>query len=570
MKLQLISIEHVNEAVKYLVSGKDGDHLPYTGDDGKPNHRLMGAAWAALHGGYRGNKYEGPNKTAAISKLKALYKSEGMDTPEESAVSDIAGGVFFQESLMQSDSYSSIECKVMAAIRANIKAGVDMDGDDDGAEDSGRCTNCNCNCGQQYGCSCCGDCECTYPKSAWCRDLFPDAVVYSMDGKLMSCDYTIDADGDVQLDTPEEVEMSYTPVAERQSSDANESFRTLATECVSLKESAYDPSKGELTVTVIKPGMSKNRRNYSPAVLKHAAASGVFKGAKMFADHQTESEASARPEGSVHNWVATLGQPWAEGDGTVKSKATVIDPQFKAKLDRLNEVGQLDQMGVSIRAVGEASKKKDGEGEYIEVESILAARSVDFVTHAGAGGRVEAMESHTDEWDVDLISEADFRKRRPDLVKLIESSAQGAKEKMKSLEQQLQEANAQLAAKSKELTEANTKLAESEKTAKKAAASAELTKLLTESKLPEAAQTRVKKQFAEALSTDGMKEAIELEKEYIKSLTSGAGVRHMGASSNGTQESDKTGSEDAAKLLVESYQAAGLSEKESKLAAGVA
>jgi len=48
---------------------------------GKPDHTLMGAAWAALHGGYRGNKYEGPNKSAAIDKLKKMYSSENMDTP---------------------------------------------------------------------------------------------------------------------------------------------------------------------------------------------------------------------------------------------------------------------------------------------------------------------------------------------------------------------------------------------------------------------------------------------------------------------------------------------------------
>jgi hypothetical protein len=51
--------------------------------NGKPDHRLMGAAWAALHGGYRGNKYEGPKKAEALKKLKALYKSEGMPLPSE-------------------------------------------------------------------------------------------------------------------------------------------------------------------------------------------------------------------------------------------------------------------------------------------------------------------------------------------------------------------------------------------------------------------------------------------------------------------------------------------------------
>lgn len=71
------------KAVKYLVESNGEKHLPYTDEDGKPNHRLMGAAWAALHGGYRGNKYEGPNKEEAKKKLKQIYAREGMDTPSE-------------------------------------------------------------------------------------------------------------------------------------------------------------------------------------------------------------------------------------------------------------------------------------------------------------------------------------------------------------------------------------------------------------------------------------------------------------------------------------------------------
>ncbi len=49
--------------------------------NGKPDHGLMGGAWAALHGGYRGNQYSGPNKADALRKLIALYKSEGLPTP---------------------------------------------------------------------------------------------------------------------------------------------------------------------------------------------------------------------------------------------------------------------------------------------------------------------------------------------------------------------------------------------------------------------------------------------------------------------------------------------------------
>jgi hypothetical protein len=43
----------------------------------------MGAAWAALHEGFRGNKYEGPNKSEAIKKLTAMYKKMGKPTPGE-------------------------------------------------------------------------------------------------------------------------------------------------------------------------------------------------------------------------------------------------------------------------------------------------------------------------------------------------------------------------------------------------------------------------------------------------------------------------------------------------------
>jgi hypothetical protein len=69
---------------QYLIVDENGrGHLPVRATpDGPLNHHLMRAAWAALHGGYRGNRYEGPGKNAAIEKLKALYRAEGMDMPD--------------------------------------------------------------------------------------------------------------------------------------------------------------------------------------------------------------------------------------------------------------------------------------------------------------------------------------------------------------------------------------------------------------------------------------------------------------------------------------------------------
>lgn len=113
----------------------------------------------------------------------------------------------------------------------------------------------------------------------------------------------------------------------------------------------------------------------------------------MFANHQTDAENRARPEGSVHDWVASLTKVWPESDGTIKAQAAVVDPAFKARLEELDKHGMLNDMGISIRAIGEASRSVIDGVKTDCVESLTAARSVDFVTFAGAGGRVEAMES---------------------------------------------------------------------------------------------------------------------------------------------------------------------------------
>lgn len=69
-------------STKYLVKDKSGNgHLPYTDASGKISPGRLGAAWAALHGGYRGSKYEGPNKQAAIAKLKSIYRRMGKRPP---------------------------------------------------------------------------------------------------------------------------------------------------------------------------------------------------------------------------------------------------------------------------------------------------------------------------------------------------------------------------------------------------------------------------------------------------------------------------------------------------------
>jgi hypothetical protein len=533
MQLTFITFQHVTEAIKNLVANKQ------LSPDGKVSRGLISATWAALHEGYRGQKYDGADAGKAIANLRKAFLAEAVALP-----ADGSDGEFLEEALRKDDSFDSIRSRVMDQINSNIRAGIDMDADGDGPQDA-----------IEYA-------------SAWCQDIFPGVVVYSMNGKLLQCDYTIGSDDSVTLGMPEPVEMAYQPATtSAEEGDRSTPARAMAVECDVLEESSYDAAKGELTVTIIRPGFSKNstkgRKRFYPAETLRESAP-VFKGAKMFADHATEAEDKARPEGSIRNWVANVSETWAESDGTVKGRATVIDPPFKAKLDRLKEAGLLNEMGVSVRIAGAWSPAEIEGQEAARIDEIVSARSVDFVTYAGAGGHVEAMEAEHEEFDIDLIDEAQLRARRPDLVALIESSAHQERNTMKSLETQLQEATTELAAAKQKLQAAEAQIADSEKAAQKANAQTELAKLLAESKLPDAAQNRIRAQFKDSVAVEGMKEAIEAEREYIKSFANPTRVTNLGKENNGT---NADAAADARKSMKESFMKSGMSEKEAELAA---
>jgi hypothetical protein len=228
--------------------------------------------------------------------------------------------------------------------------------------------------------------------------------------------------------------------------------RNLVVGVTQLQEGAYDATKGELTLTIIRPGFNTSKKRYYPAeMLKRDFK--VFEGQKMFSDHQTDAEQRTRPEGEVSKWTAQIKKVWPEADGTLKGVAAVIDPVFKAKLDELNKHNLLSEMGVSIRAIGSGDPRKIEGEETTYIESLLKARSVDFVTYAGAGGRVEVMEAEVDEQDLELMDEAQLRRLRPDLVECIESAAK-TKEQSMTPEEKVTFDKAQA-----DLLEANRKLA---------------------------------------------------------------------------------------------------------------
>ena len=168
--------------------------------------------------------------------------------------------------------------------------------------------------------------------------------------------------------------------------------RMMASTMLPLEEGTFDKAKGELTVTVIRPGFNTSKSAYYPKEVL-ARDGQVFAGLKMFADHQTEADAKKRPEDSVHRYVGNVGKVWADPDGSLKATAVVFDPPFREKLAAMGEKKLLPEMGISIRAIGEAVKAKMEGVKTRLVERIAKGRSVDFVTYPGAGGQVELFES---------------------------------------------------------------------------------------------------------------------------------------------------------------------------------
>ncbi len=317
-------------------------------------------------------------------------------------------------------------------------------------------------------------------------------------------------------------------------------MRILAAGVQPIAEKAFDAEKGEVTLTVIKPGFNTSKSRFYPAeMLKRDAQ--VFDGVKMFADHQTESAEKEQPEDSVGRWVGQIKKVWTEDDGTVKAAAAVIDKTFKDKLVELSKHGLLSQMGNSIRALGEGVEAKVEGIETTLVERLLKGRSVDFVTYAGAGGQVEAIEADEgDETDVDLIDEEGLRKARPDLVEIIEAGIEPKpnkdteedgtmSEKTAKLETDLEKASTDL----KEVTTERDGLKEERDKAQrdtaKANAQTKIKEAIANAKdLPEPAVKKLSQQFADADSADGIEDAIKTEREYIASLPGGTGVADLG------------------------------------------
>lgn len=143
--------------------------------------------------------------------------------------------------------------------------------------------------------------------------------------------------------------------------------------------------KGVVPIVVASPGWGSSGW-YGAQVLENAVDSHVFvAGTHLYMDHPGEAELYDRPERSVRDLVAVL-----ESDATWDAQQGIVAQAkvFAPYRDLFRDEDFVGAIGVSMRAyadttVGEAEGRK---GTIIT--ALLEARSVDFVTKAGRGGKV--------------------------------------------------------------------------------------------------------------------------------------------------------------------------------------
>jgi hypothetical protein len=332
-------------------------------------------------------------------------------------------------------------------------------------------------------------------------------------------------------------------------SDQKESAaQELQGDFVALREGAVAVAQdGSALIKIIAPGWGSSG-HYSPEVLKRDGPKVFTEGLQMFWNHQTAQEESQRPEGDLDDLASklTANAEWKENgpDGPGLYAPVEVYPAFRESINSL-----APDIGVSIRASGVAREgKAEGRTGPI-IERIAQAKSIDYVTKPGAGGKIlqlfEAARSRNQKTPQENTTMAE---QHAD-TKLIE--------RVSLLERQ----NADLV-RANLLSEARTfigtkltDLAKALPVASQLRLAAELGKLdppLKESRVDIAAlETRIK-------------EAVSSEATYIAAITGSGQVKGVGSAPTADDEKSIAESE---KSLEASFLALGLSESGAKQAA---
>ena len=218
--------------------------------------------------------------------------------------------------------------------------------------------------------------------------VFDGSVVYEHETSSgVMCwrrSYTMNDAGEVTLGDPEKVvrRTVYEPVMEASHPPTGS---PLLGDLVPLTEKSLRRD-GSIPIKVIAPGWGSSGF-YSPEVLERDGPGVFAANTHMYWDHPALSEDAERPERSLRDLAAVLVSDARWDAAGAAGPGLYADAQvFGPWRDVVEELAP--HIGVSIRALG-AVHQGEAEGKKgAIVDALTAAKSIDFVTAAGAGGKV--------------------------------------------------------------------------------------------------------------------------------------------------------------------------------------
>jgi hypothetical protein len=301
---------------------------------------------------------------------------------------------------------------------------------------------------------------------------------------------------------------------------------------------------GTAPIKIIQPGWGSSGY-YPPEVLARDGPNVFKSGMQMFWNHQTAEEEAARPEGDLNGLAAKLVTDARWDPNHVKGPGLYADAQiYQPYQEAIDDMGP--DIGVSIRARGEA-KPGNAEGRQGPIISRIAdAKSVDFVTKPGAGGAV-----------LQLFESARRGAAQPTIQ-------EGDKTMDEKALKEVQEANAQLKTQLEQLQEKMILRDAGDYAAKKLAVAPLHTATKDRLKLELVKTAPVKEGKIDFAAFDAkITEAIQTETAYLVEVTGGGQITGMG----GTGEPAEPKPEEVQKSMKESYMDLGYTEKMAEVMA---
>ena len=222
------------------------------------------------------------------------------------------------------------------------------------------------------------------------EEIYEDRILARVNEQTVQIAYTFngdDPDNPITFEQPEKVKVTLdVEVIEAGADPKPEHFTAdFATTIIE----ALDEAEGRIwRVTMVRPGISKNGRRYTPEVL--AEAVHLYEGARSFDGHR---DASERRKSAVANMTGWHENVTAAADGSLISDFHISESREDIRQLFLtawkNKRPDLIGFSHDVSALTEAAVV--GGRRISDVRKIVEVHSVDVVADPSAGGQIERL-----------------------------------------------------------------------------------------------------------------------------------------------------------------------------------